>query len=167
MWLIPVVIHNSSCSHCQKPICCVQSPPRRKRLEFSSLLAQSLLAAISSSCCAGASEARNLGYMTRLGLWGEGVPAFPDFATFLDAMDSKGVAAFELVAMDMKVCFAFKIHWLSKIILRLSCYSFWGQKSCMKGESCLLRHAAACWSILAELAPCSPQSHDGMYPAQS
>ena len=41
--------------------------------------------------------------MTRLGLWGEGVPAFPDFAAFLDAMDSKGVAAFELVAMDMKV----------------------------------------------------------------
>ena len=54
-------------------------------------------------CVAGASEARNLGYMTRLGLWGEGVPAFPDFGTFLDAMDSKGVAAFELVAMDMKV----------------------------------------------------------------
>ncbi len=57
----------------------------------------------SPSSHAGASEARNLGYMTRLGLWGEGVPAFPDFATFLDAMDSKGVAAFELVAMDMKV----------------------------------------------------------------
>ena len=61
---------------------------------------------------AGASEARNLGYMTRLGLWGEGVPAFPDFATFLDAMDSKGVAAFELVAMDMKVGLAESRHVL-------------------------------------------------------
>ncbi|KAK9865736.1 hypothetical protein WJX84_001418, partial [Apatococcus fuscideae] len=70
-----------------------------KVLELQTLLPQARIVYASAT---GASEARNLGYMTRLGLWGEGVPAFPDFATFLDAMDSKGVAAFELVAMDMK-----------------------------------------------------------------
>ena len=34
----------------------------------------------------GASEPRNMGYMTRLGLWGEGNPAFRDFGRFLEAV---------------------------------------------------------------------------------
>ncbi|EFN59033.1 hypothetical protein CHLNCDRAFT_137726 [Chlorella variabilis] len=62
----------------------------------------------------GASEPRNMGYMVRLGLWGEGNPAFRDFPRFLDAVQvrvrlrGKGgsgggsMAALELVAMDMK-----------------------------------------------------------------
>ncbi|GAB4817769.1 hypothetical protein N2152v2_004815 [Parachlorella kessleri] len=54
----------------------------------------------------GASEPRNMGYMTRLGLWGEGNPAFRDFGRFLEAVQGKGggtnMAALELVAMDMK-----------------------------------------------------------------
>eukprot|EP00953_Heterococcus_sp_UTEX-ZZ885_P037393 19213-Heterococcus_DN1.PRE.1 len=46
----------------------------------------------------GASEPRNLGYMSRLGLWGAGSP-FPDgFKSLLDAVDSKGVGAMELLA---------------------------------------------------------------------
>ncbi|PIA37650.1 hypothetical protein AQUCO_03000300v1 [Aquilegia coerulea] len=49
----------------------------------------------------GASEPRNLGYMVRLGLWGEGT-SFPDFRYFLGALDKGGVGALELVAMDMK-----------------------------------------------------------------
>lgn len=53
-------------------------------------------------CTAGASEPRNLGYMERLGLWGPGNTAFPDFAAFLSAIGSRGVAALELVAMDLK-----------------------------------------------------------------
>lgn len=52
--------------------------------------------------CAGASEPRNLGYMIRLGLWGVGNTAFPDFQTFLAAISARGVAALELVAMDLK-----------------------------------------------------------------
>jgi hypothetical protein len=40
--------------------------------------------------------------MERLGLWGEGTPAFQRFSDFLDAVASKGVGALELVAMDMK-----------------------------------------------------------------
>jgi P-loop containing NTP hydrolase pore-1 len=57
------------------------------------------------SCCAfpaGASEPRNLGYMVRLGLWGTGNTAFADFASFLQAISARGVAALELVAMDLK-----------------------------------------------------------------
>lgn len=56
----------------------------------------------------GASEPRNMGYMVRLGLWGEGHAGFPNFSRFLDAIQGKGgaaagnMAALELVAMDMK-----------------------------------------------------------------
>ncbi|XP_065854274.1 protein FORGETTER 1 [Euphorbia lathyris] len=49
----------------------------------------------------GASEPRNLGYMVRLGLWGDGT-CFPDFQKFLGALEKGGVGALELVAMDMK-----------------------------------------------------------------
>lgn len=49
----------------------------------------------------GASEPRNLGYMVRLGLWGAGT-SFEDFRQFLVALDTGGVGALELVAMDMK-----------------------------------------------------------------
>lgn len=49
----------------------------------------------------GASEPRNMGYMIRLGLWGDGT-CFPDFRAFLGALDKGGVGALELVAMDMK-----------------------------------------------------------------
>ncbi|XP_072081067.1 protein FORGETTER 1 [Arachis hypogaea] len=49
----------------------------------------------------GASEPRNMAYMVRLGLWGDGT-SFCDFKEFLGALDKGGVGALELVAMDMK-----------------------------------------------------------------
>ncbi|XP_020573250.1 protein FORGETTER 1 [Phalaenopsis equestris] len=49
----------------------------------------------------GASEPRNMGYMVRLGLWGDGT-CFPKFLDFLGALDKGGVGALELVALDMK-----------------------------------------------------------------
>ncbi|KAI4333252.1 hypothetical protein L6164_018085 [Bauhinia variegata] len=49
----------------------------------------------------GASEPRNMGYMVRLGLWGDGT-SFSDFREFLGALERGGVGALELVAMDMK-----------------------------------------------------------------
>ncbi|KAB5538590.1 hypothetical protein DKX38_016123 [Salix brachista] len=49
----------------------------------------------------GASEPRNLGYMVRLGLWGDGT-CFDVFQKFLGALEKGGVGALELVAMDMK-----------------------------------------------------------------
>ncbi|CAF1235122.1 unnamed protein product [Adineta ricciae] len=50
----------------------------------------------------GASEPRNMAYMTRLGLWGAGT-SFADFNHFIQAIEQRGVGAMELVAMDMKL----------------------------------------------------------------
>ena len=63
--------------------------------------------------CPGASEPRNLGYMERLGLWGEGTPSFAAFQDFLDAVGGRGVGALELVAMDMKARGMFVCRTLS------------------------------------------------------
>ncbi|KMQ97410.1 protein strawberry notch [Lasius niger] len=50
----------------------------------------------------GASEPRNMAYMVRLGMWGEGTP-FPEFNDFITAVEKRGVGAMEIVAMDMKL----------------------------------------------------------------
>lgn len=50
----------------------------------------------------GASEPRNMAYMVRLGMWGEGTP-FPEFTGFITAVEKRGVGAMEIVAMDMKL----------------------------------------------------------------
>ncbi|KAL3856506.1 hypothetical protein ACJMK2_011256 [Sinanodonta woodiana] len=50
----------------------------------------------------GASEPRNMAYMTRLGLWGPGTP-FKEFNDYIQAVERRGVGAMELVAMDMKL----------------------------------------------------------------
>ncbi|GFV32748.1 protein strawberry notch homolog 1 [Trichonephila clavipes] len=50
----------------------------------------------------GASEPKNMAYMTRLGLWGEGTP-FKEFSDFISVVEKRGVGAMELVAMDMKL----------------------------------------------------------------
>ena len=44
---------------------------------------------------------RELGYMTRLGMWGAGTP-FDSFTAFCQTIDKAGVGAMELLAMDMK-----------------------------------------------------------------
>uniref|UniRef100_A0A0N4ZKF1 AAA_34 domain-containing protein n=1 Tax=Parastrongyloides trichosuri TaxID=131310 RepID=A0A0N4ZKF1_PARTI len=49
----------------------------------------------------GATEPKNMAYMTRLGLWGKG-QSFPEFNDFINAVEKRGVGAMELVAMDMK-----------------------------------------------------------------
>lgn len=48
------------------------------------------------------SEPRNMAYMTRIGLWGQG-QAFREFSDFINAVEKRGVGAMEIVAMDMKV----------------------------------------------------------------
>ncbi|XP_058978487.1 protein strawberry notch [Musca domestica] len=50
----------------------------------------------------GASEPKNMAYMVRLGLWGQGT-AFPTFNDFIAAVEKRGVGAMEIVAMDMKL----------------------------------------------------------------
>ncbi|KAK9684141.1 hypothetical protein RND81_10G189300 [Saponaria officinalis] len=60
----------------------------------------------------GASEPRNMGYMVRLGLWGDGT-SFLNFRDFLGALEKGGVGALELVAMDMKARGMFVCRTLS------------------------------------------------------
>jgi len=48
-----------------------------------------------------ATEVQHLGYMGRLGLWGAGT-AFEDFQDFAKTMEHGGVAAMEMLAMNMK-----------------------------------------------------------------
>jgi hypothetical protein len=50
----------------------------------------------------GASEPKNMAYMVRLGLWGEGT-SFKEFNDFVNVVDKRGVGAMELVAIDMKL----------------------------------------------------------------
>ncbi|XP_064227271.1 protein strawberry notch homolog 2 isoform X3 [Aotus nancymaae] len=60
------------------------------------------LARVVYASATGASEPRNMIYMSRLGIWGEGTP-FRSFEEFLQAVEKRGVGAMEIVAMDMKV----------------------------------------------------------------
>lgn len=49
----------------------------------------------------GATVPRNMGYMSRLGLWGAGRP-FPEFLNFLQAMQRGGLGAMEMLSRDLK-----------------------------------------------------------------
>ncbi|KAG9510530.1 Protein strawberry notch-like 1, partial [Fragariocoptes setiger] len=60
----------------------------------------------------GASEPRNLGYMTRLGIWGPGTP-FKTFNDFCLSIERRGVGAMELVAVDLKMKGAYMARQLS------------------------------------------------------
>uniref|UniRef100_A0A4W4HHX8 Protein strawberry notch homolog 2 n=1 Tax=Electrophorus electricus TaxID=8005 RepID=A0A4W4HHX8_ELEEL len=60
------------------------------------------LARVVYASATGASEPKNMIYMSRLGIWGEGTP-FKTFEDFLHAIEKRGVGAMEIVAMDMKV----------------------------------------------------------------
>ncbi|RMX57838.1 hypothetical protein pdam_00018567 [Pocillopora damicornis] len=50
----------------------------------------------------GASEPKNMAYMSRLGIWGPGTP-FREFNDFIQAVERRGVGAMEIVAMEMKL----------------------------------------------------------------
>ncbi|XP_063770424.1 protein strawberry notch homolog 2 isoform X2 [Pseudophryne corroboree] len=60
------------------------------------------LARVVYASATGASEPKNMIYMSRLGIWGEGT-SFGTFDEFLHAIEKRGVGAMEIVAMDMKV----------------------------------------------------------------
>ena len=53
------------------------------------------------SSATGATEVMNLAYATRLGLWGDGT-AFDSVHSFINTIDSSGVAGMELVSRDLK-----------------------------------------------------------------
>lgn len=49
----------------------------------------------------GATDVQNMGYMSRMGLWGPGTP-FPDFGVFLTEIENAGLGAKEMLSRDMK-----------------------------------------------------------------
>jgi len=50
----------------------------------------------------GATDVRNMAYMTRLGLWGRGTSFPSGFGEFLNEIEQGGVGAMEMVSRDMK-----------------------------------------------------------------
>ncbi len=54
------------------------------------------------SSATGATDVRNMAYMTRLGLWGPGTSFPGGFAEFLAEVENGGVGAMEMVSRDMK-----------------------------------------------------------------
>jgi predicted RNA methylase len=54
------------------------------------------------SSATGATDVRNMAYMTRLGLWGPGTNFAQGFPQFLSEIDGGGVGAMEMVSRDMK-----------------------------------------------------------------
>lgn len=49
-----------------------------------------------------ATDVNNLGYMTRMGLWGKGTPFHQGFSHFMAEVGQGGIAAMELIAREMK-----------------------------------------------------------------
>ena len=49
----------------------------------------------------GVTDVKNMAYMERLGLWGNGTP-FRDFNTFVENITRRGLGTLEMLAMDMK-----------------------------------------------------------------
>ncbi|XP_074658013.1 uncharacterized protein LOC141910988 [Tubulanus polymorphus] len=49
----------------------------------------------------GVSDVKNMAFMERLGLWGDGAP-FPSFEQFLDSVQKRGLGVAEMLAMEMK-----------------------------------------------------------------
>lgn len=54
------------------------------------------------SSATGATDVRNMAYMTRLGLWGPGTSFPGGFTQFLNEVETGGVGAMEMVSRDMK-----------------------------------------------------------------
>lgn len=89
--------------HRAKNLCPVgSSKPTKTGLTVLELQNKLPLARVVYASATGASEPRNMAYMVRLGLWGEGTP-FKEFADFISAVEKRGVGAMEIVAMDMKL----------------------------------------------------------------
>ncbi|XP_049824362.1 protein strawberry notch isoform X2 [Aethina tumida] len=89
--------------HRAKNLCPVgSSKPTKTGLTVLELQNKLPKARVVYASATGASEPRNMAYMVRLGMWGEGTP-FGEFADFISAVEKRGVGAMEIVAMDMKL----------------------------------------------------------------
>ncbi|XP_035691561.1 protein strawberry notch homolog 1-like isoform X1 [Branchiostoma floridae] len=89
--------------HKAKNLCPVgSSKPTKTGLTVLELQNRLPKARIVYASATGASEPKNMAYMSRLGIWGEGTP-FREFNDFIQAVERRGVGAMEIVAMDMKL----------------------------------------------------------------
>ncbi|XP_045467841.1 protein strawberry notch isoform X1 [Harmonia axyridis] len=89
--------------HRAKNLCPVgSSKPTKTGLTVLELQNKLPKARVIYASATGASEPRNMAYMVRLGMWGEGTP-FKEFSDFISAVEKRGVGAMEIVAMDMKL----------------------------------------------------------------
>ncbi|CAL8340528.1 unnamed protein product [Arctogadus glacialis] len=89
--------------HKAKNVCPVgSSKPTKTGLAVQELQNKLPKARVVYASATGASEPRNMAYMNRLGIWGEGTP-FREFSNFIQAVERRGVGAMEIVAMDMKL----------------------------------------------------------------
>ncbi|MGH0166466.1 UNVERIFIED_CONTAM: hypothetical protein FKN15_005278 [Acipenser sinensis] len=89
--------------HKAKNVCPIgNSKPTKTGLAVLELQNKLPKARVVYASATGASEPRNMAYMNRLGIWGEGTP-FKEFSNFIQAVERRGVGAMEIVAMDMKL----------------------------------------------------------------
>ncbi|XP_030075420.1 protein strawberry notch homolog 1 isoform X2 [Microcaecilia unicolor] len=89
--------------HKAKNLCPVgSSKPTKTGLAVLELQNKLPKARVIYASATGASEPRNMAYMNRLGIWGQGTP-FREFNDFIQAVERRGVGAMEIVAMDMKL----------------------------------------------------------------
>ncbi|XP_044131632.1 protein strawberry notch homolog 1 isoform X1 [Bufo gargarizans] len=89
--------------HKAKNLCPVgSSKPTKTGLAVLELQNKLPKARVIYASATGASEPRNMAYMSRLGIWGDGTP-FREFNDFIQAVERRGVGAMEIVAMDMKL----------------------------------------------------------------
>ncbi|TRY94000.1 hypothetical protein DNTS_032821 [Danionella cerebrum] len=89
--------------HKAKNVCPIgSSKPTKTGLAVLELQNKLQKARVVYASATGASEPRNMAYMNRLGIWGEGTP-FKEFTNFIQAVERRGVGAMEIVAMDMKL----------------------------------------------------------------
>uniref|UniRef100_A0A8C7ME59 Protein strawberry notch homolog 1 n=1 Tax=Oncorhynchus kisutch TaxID=8019 RepID=A0A8C7ME59_ONCKI len=89
--------------HKAKNVCPIgSSKPTKTGLAVLELQNKLPKARVVYASATGASEPRNMAYMNRLGIWGEGTP-FREFSNFIQAVERRGVGAMEIVAMDMKL----------------------------------------------------------------
>ncbi|XP_029547908.1 protein strawberry notch homolog 1 isoform X3 [Salmo trutta] len=99
---VPIQIVYDEC-HKAKNVCPIgSSKPTKTGLAVLELQNKLPKARVVYASATGASEPRNMAYMSRLGIWGEGTP-FREFSNFIQAVERRGVGAMEIVAMDMKL----------------------------------------------------------------
>lgn len=63
--------------------------------------------------CVGASEPRNMAYMNRLGIWGEGTP-FKEFSNFIQAVERRSVSSPFTMWLCEHLIFIFFLYLLKK-----------------------------------------------------